>query len=254
MNQDYDSFFRKHQTLLSVLGIIVVAVVVLFGPLITRPFTRQGRNGTPVATASPTVSAQRATRIPPPPTSAPLYPALTAEFEPGACTFGEGDNTVRTYKCEAGEYRMLHKEATTRYAFYKQDFDDAVIQAEGHFESGTGDYEYGIVFRSDLTGMAYYVFTVTNDGRYNVSRYGNDEYTDLIPYTTSSLVRTGTDSNKFKVIMQGDKFDFYLNDQYIGTVTDTIFAKGVTGPFFYNGDENAEVRFTRFTVETFEPN
>lgn len=261
MNHDQEPFLKTHQTLLTVLGVIVVVLVVLFAPLVTWSWSRESRNGTPDEAASPSAATppttaaltRRATRVPPPPTPSPLYPALNAEFVRGECSLGEGDNTVRTYSCDGDEYRMLHKEPATRYAFYKKDFDDAVIEAQGHFEAGSGSYEYGIVFRADLQGTAYYVFTVTQDGRYNVSRYGNDEYIDLIPYTNSPLVRLGSATNTFKVVMRADQFVFYLNDQYLDTVTDSTFARGVAGLFVYNAVANTEISFNRFTVETFTP-
>lgn len=119
--------------------------------------------------------------------------------------------------------------------------------------SGTGEYEYGVVFRASTGGSLYHVFTVTNDGKYNVARYRDEKYTDLIPYTASPLVNTGSTRNRSQVGARGSQFDFYLNSQLIGTVTDAANPNGGAGVFFYNKESNVQVAFDKLTVSTFNP-
>jgi len=92
---------------------------------------------------------------------------------------------------------------------------------------------------------------VTNDGRYNVAIYKDDQYTDLIPYTASPLVNTGAVPNYFRVVVQGSHFDLFLNDEYIGSVTDSNLTQGYVGLFFYNQEPNVRVAFDQLTVSTF---
>ncbi|MCC7160921.1 MAG: hypothetical protein IT331_00360 [Anaerolineae bacterium] len=182
------------------------------------------------------------------------FVAFDADFMGEPCPLFEGDNDVRAYGCDFGEYYMLHKQATTRYSYYDVDYADAVIEANGYFHEGSGKYEYGIVFRASADGTAYYILVVTEDGHYNVARYQDKKYTDLIPYTSSPIVATGVDNgNTLKVVMRGDRFDFYLNDQFLDTVTDDALASGTAGLFFYNDTANTEVRFDQFTISTFSP-
>lgn len=189
----------------------------------------------------------------PTPQLADTYTALKSDFSTAGCDLFVGDNETRKYSCENGEYVMLHKQNTTRYAYYDQNFDDAVINANGHWVSGEGKHEYGIVFRANTDGTLYYVFTVTEDGRYNVSLYKDGKYTDLIPYTASSYVNQGAAPNDFQVITRGDRFDFYLNGNYLGAVTDDNIASGDAGVFFYNEKPNVTVAFDQVTVSTFSP-
>ena len=77
--------------------------------------------------------------------------------------------------CDFGEYNMLHKQATTRYSYYDVVYNDAVVEGTGYFIEGKGKYEYGLVFRGNTDGTEYYVFTVTNDGKYNVALYQNEK-------------------------------------------------------------------------------
>lgn len=202
------------------------------------------------AVAPPT---QPAGTVLPTPESAQTYVAFDADFFADACPLFEGSNETREYGCDFGEYYMLHKQATTRYAYYDAEYADAVVEATGYFNKGSGKYEYGVVFRGNTDGTAYYVFTVTQDGKYNVARYQNEKYTDLIPYTASPIVKTGTGANHFKIITRGDRFDFYLNDQYLGNVTDAALPRGIIGLFFYNAEPNTEVGFDRLTISTFIP-
>lgn len=181
------------------------------------------------------------------------FTAFDAAFSAADCPLFEGSNEVRDYSCEQDEYYMLHKQATTRYVYYDTPFSDAVIEANGYLIQGSGKYEYGVVFRASTDGTLYYVFTVTNDGKYNVALYKDKKYTDLIPYTASSAVVTGNGTNSFQVAARGDKFDFYLNGQYLNTVTDSTIPDGAAGLFFYNAEPNAAVGFDRFTISTFTP-
>lgn len=195
-----------------------------------------------------------------PPTFAPTieipetFVAFDADFFADECPLFEGSNETRAYGCDFSEYYMLHKQATTRYTYAEGEYADAVVQATGYFVDGSGKYEYGVVFRANEEGTRYYVFTVTNDGKYNVALYQNEKYTDLIPYTASPVVKTGTESlNHFTVVMRGNQFDFYLNDKYLNSATDANLARGVIGLFFYNAEPNTEVGFDQLTISTFTP-
>ncbi len=203
--------------------------------------------------ATPTPRETSALTTPlPTPNLPPMYTAFDADFFADECPLFQGDNETRQYGCDFGEYFMLNKQATTRYTYYDTVYTDAVIEANGYLTKGAGKYEYGIVFRANTDGTAYYVFTVTNDGKYNVSIYKNDAYTDLIPYTESSAVHVNGD-NFFQVVLRGSEFDFYLNGEYLNHASDASYASGVAGLFFYNAEPNAEVSFDQFTISTFTP-
>ncbi|MBI4670543.1 MAG: hypothetical protein HY741_02585 [Chloroflexi bacterium] len=235
----------------------------------TPTFAAQLSTPTPPAAAALTLPPQPTTRTaddtPTPPATQPVatilptpeipptYVAFDADFFAETCPLFEGSNETREYGCDIGEYYMLHKQATTRYAFYDVEYTDAVIEANGYVNKGQGKYEYGVVFRANTEGTAYYVFTVTQDGKYNVALYKDDKYTDLIPYTSVASVQTGTGANRFKLVMRGSRFDVFLNEQYLASVTDANLTRGVVGLFFYNAEPNAEVGFDQFTISTFTP-
>lgn len=179
--------------------------------------------------------------------------AFDADFFADECPLFEGSNETREYSCDFGEYFMLHKQATTRYTYAEGEYDDAVVEATGYFIDGSGKYEYGLVVRGNTDGTAYYVFTVTNDGKYNIALYQNEKYTDVVPYTESSFANTGREPNTFKAILFGKQLIFYLNDQFIGIVPDNTLGRGVVGLFFYNNTADTVVGFDQLTISTFTP-
>lgn len=212
-----------------------------------------GTAATPTLTAStPTPTLTASANLTPTPAIPQTYVSFDADLLADTCPLFEGDNETRQYQCGLAEYTMLHKQATTRYSFYDVEYDDAVVEADGYYIDGTGKYEYGLVLRANTDGSRYYVFTVTNDGKYNVALYQNQQYTDLIPYNASPIVNID-DANYFKVVMRGSQFDFWLNDQYLGRVTDSTIPRGVVGLFFYNADPNVQVGFDQLTISTFSP-
>lgn len=93
-------------------------------------------------TARPTAPNRTAL---PTPNFGQTYVAFDADFFADDCPLFKGSNETRDYGCEFGEYYMLHKQATTRYAYYDENFSDAVIEANGFLSQGTGKYEYGMV-------------------------------------------------------------------------------------------------------------
>lgn len=207
----------------------------------------------PVSTLTPS-STPSPTRTSPPLTPGVATPALPDALLDwnasliGSCDLFEGENEVRKYGCESGAYVMQHKQATTRYAYYDTDYGDVIVDARGHFVSGEGAHEYGVVWRADADGTLYYVFVVTADGKYNVALYQNEKYTNLIPYTASPIVHTGTASNRFKVVARGSSADFFLNDEYVGHVNDSTIARGKVALFFYNEKPGATVAFDQLSV------
>lgn len=222
-------------------------------PLRTLTFVTETPGATEAETPTPEIKETAST--PSPTSDIPTsYVAFDADFSGTECPLFEGSNDTREYGCALGEYYMQHKQATTRYSFYDTEYSDAIVEADGYLNNGSGKYEYGVVFRANTDGTLYYVFTVTNDGKYNVALYQNEKYTDLIPYTASPLIHTDAGAaNRFKVVMRGSKFDFYLNGGYLNSVTNTAIASGVTGFFFYNDQPNVEVGFDQLTVSTFTP-
>jgi len=82
-----------------------------------------------------------------------------------------------------------------------------------------------------------------------VHKAGNQ--TTLVPWTKSSVIRSGTSPNQLEVRAEGTDLSFYINGQYVTRITDTEnFKRGVAG--FYTSDAT-EVAFDDLEIHRETP-
>ncbi len=144
---------------------------------------------------------------------------------------------------------MLLKTAdSARWVFYPIPFDDAVVEMNARVISGSGDIEYGVVLRMSKDGNNGYVFGLTNNGEYGAYLYSNQGWIDLVSPTASSAVETGTAKNRLKLIAQGNQIAFYVNDQFLNTVTDSTLSEGFGGFYLSVRNPNVKVAFSDLHV------
>lgn len=211
----------------------------------------------PTATLAPTrvpmpTLTLTPTLIPhPSPTSTPVSDTtsvFTDDFT-SSCILPKEDDVDHTYKCENGEYTMLLKTAdSARWVFYPIPFDDAVVEMNARVISGSGDIEYGVVLRMSKDGNNGYVFGLTNNGEYGAYLYSSQGWIELVSPTASSAVKTGTAKNRLKLIAQRNQIAFYVNDQFLNTVTDSTLSEGFGGFYFSGRSPNVKVAFSDLSV------
>jgi hypothetical protein len=199
------------------------------------------RLGTPTTSISRGTAAAGSTKV-----------VFTDNFS-SPCKLVEGDSEGRTFKCENNTYSMLNKTGTSRWVYYTDSYSDIVIEADGHAVSGPTFIEYGVIFRVSSDGKNYYGFTLTREGKYTLWRCDNEctdstDFIDLISYTTSPAVKSGTATNHLKVVVQGNQIGIYVNDQWLNTVTDSTYDSGSVGFFLNNQDPNAKAAFANLSV------
>ena len=102
---------------------------------------------------------------------------------------------------------------------YFSDFD---VHVAARAVSGPVDNGYGLVFRlqnQDNTAVDddnYYLFLVSSDGYYRVSRVIDGSTRVISDWIQSPLVAQGLAAlNRLRVVAQGDQFQFYVNDQIV---------------------------------------
>ena len=198
---------------------------------------------------TPTISISRNT---PAASGGSTQVIFTDDFS-GSCKLAEGDSDKRTYKCENGGYTMLNKTGTARWVYYNDEYSDLVMEADARVVSGPAFIEYGLIFRVSSDGKSYYGVTLTRDGKYTIWRCDDPcvdgtDFVDLIPYTTAPAVKTGTTSNRIKVVMQGNQIAAYVNDTWVNTVTDDFYGSGTVGFFINNKDPNSQVAFKNLKI------
>ena len=110
---------------------------------------------------------------------------------------------------------------------------------------------YGLVVhgtrRSDqkLENYVFLIYTGDNP-KYSVILRRGGEPTTLAPWTESSAIHTGTDRNRLEVRTTATALHFYINSQYLTSITDSAnLRRGLAG--FYTSDAH-EVAFDDFEI------
>jgi len=91
-----------------------------------------------------------------------------------------------------------------------------------------------------LEDYSFLIFT-GSDPQYKVLMHKGGTETKLVDWTPSSIIRKGTSPNQLEVRIKGSQMSFYINGQYVTSVSDTAnYKRGRAG--FYTSDEH-EVAF-----------
>lgn len=107
-------------------------------------------------------------------------------------------------------------------------------------ESGYGLLVHGARENSQFRD---YGFLIDNGDspKYTIVQHKNSQQTRLVPWTATSTIRTGTTPNQLEVRIRDRRLDFYINGQFVTSITDSEgFLRGRVG--FYSS-ETSEVAF-----------
>ena len=107
------------------------------------------------------------------------------------------------------------------------------------------NHGYGLVVHGERKDgkLEDYAFLIYNGGgpRYKIIDHKGGTQTDLVGWTSASAIRTGTSPNQIEVRIHDLTLDFYINGQFMTSITDSENYKGgVVG--FYTSD-TGEVAF-----------
>ncbi len=132
-------------------------------------------------------------------------------FNGGAYHVSDTDKTVFVY-CVAGN----------------TSFSDFTYQVAMTIDKGDCG---GLVFRADVNTNSFYQFLVCQDGSLDMSVYSNNNSGKvLVQPKTSSAIQTGLNQqNVIGVVAQGSSMNLYVNNQNVGSVTDSTLTSGSIG-------------------------
>ena len=108
------------------------------------------------------------------------------------------------------------------------------------------DITIGLLFRKQ--GNKFYTFRVDESQYFAVQLYNDGDWTDLIGWTKISKINTNQ-FNQLTVIAQGSEMVFFINNSYVGTVTDDTLSYGNVSLTIGSNDVDAE---TAFEFDDFE--
>jgi type II secretory pathway pseudopilin PulG len=101
-------------------------------------------------------------------------------------------------------------------------------------ETGYGLVVHGEKKDDKLEDYGFLIYNGPNP-KYKIVLHKGGDQTNLIAWTSSSVIRTGTSPNQLEVRISGPKLDFYINGQFITSITDSAnYKTGRAG--FYTSD------------------
>lgn len=148
------------------------------------------------------------------------------------------------------EYHMRYTVAGNYVVIYGPEEDgyytqDATVKVTARSVDGKSpDNGYGLVVHGELKDgkLEDYAFLIVNEtvGGYSVVQHQGSKEIVLVQPSRSSAIRTGTSPNELEVRVKGTQLSFYVNGQYITSVTDsTGYKTGRVGFYTSNGGEVA---------------
>ncbi|HEY7786623.1 MAG TPA: hypothetical protein VIB00_17970 [Pyrinomonadaceae bacterium] len=170
--------------------------------------------------------------------------------------WGSGNSRFGDIWYADDEYHMRSKEKTylVMYAPSNEyNTQDATVKVTARSVDGSAATSgYGLIVHGEKTkdnqleDYALLIYT-GDDPQYEIVKHKNGNQTALIPWTRSSVIRSGTSPNQLEVRIKGDELSFYINGQYVNRISDNEnFRRGLVG--FYTSD-TAEVAFDDLEVK-----
>jgi hypothetical protein len=106
------------------------------------------------------------------------------------------------------------------YSLTTPHFADFDLRVQAQSLAGPVDNGYGVVFRlqnrdnTDLSDDSYYLFLISADGYYRVSRVVAGDERILSTWIPSDSINLGLEAiNHLRVVARGAQFQFFINDQ-----------------------------------------
>jgi LPXTG-site transpeptidase (sortase) family protein len=156
-----------------------------------------------------------------------------------------------------GAYRMFAREPSHFVAIgvpLAQALSDMVVRATFRKAGGPPGGGYGLIVRDQGPGPRdgisqsgrYYVLEAGDRGEFGIWRREGDHWVELIPWTSSTAIRSGSAPNELTVQAIGPQLNFFVNSRLVASQVDTALADGGVG-VFVGGDANEAV-LERFVV------
>lgn len=129
-------------------------------------------------------------------------------------------------KYEEGALRITVKqENVTQWSAAGKLFKDGVFEVDSKAVGGPTDNGFGVLFRMK-DRKNYYHFEISSDGYWKAGWVEDGTWKDWNDWQPHPAIKGGAENNRLKVVMQGEKFTFFVNDQEITSIEDKLFDQG----------------------------
>ena len=134
-------------------------------------------------------------------------------------------------KYDAGKLHFtIKQENLTQWSVASKLFQDGAYEVEAQPNGGPTDNGFGVMFRVK-DRKNFYHFEISSDGYWRSGMMKDGSWQNWDDWAENTAIKTGNAVNKMKVVMKGDTFTFYVNDQQVAEKTDATFASGDIGLF-----------------------
>jgi hypothetical protein len=170
-------------------------------------------------------------------------------------TWGTGPSQYGRVWYEDDEYHMQATKGgyIVMYAPDRTEYHDenATVRVTARSIDGESpDAGYGLLVHGEkkagqLEDYGFLIYNGTNS-KYKIVQHKNGAETKLADWTSASVIRTGTTPNQLEVRIRDRRLDFYINGQFVTSITDSEgFMRGRVG--FYTSDTH-EVAFDELEI------
>jgi hypothetical protein len=126
---------------------------------------------------------------------------------------------------------------------------DAEIEVEARQVEGSLLGGFGPVLRSQLNKDGFYWFGISGDGYYWVDLLESGEWIHLVTAEVSDAIHQGLNAtNRLRIVCEGERFDFYVNDVLLTSLSDDAFEAGFFGLAVGGGEPDVVVHFDNLEV------
>ena len=206
----------------------------------------------PLATASPVNQDSK-----PDPAYAQWPVLLSDDFNDNAndWALGDDDNDFlnQSWEIKNGLYQwhVVAKDTDLYWLTWPEtgDVADFYLTLDVQKVNSPTSSDVGLFFRK-LNDSSFYAYSVNDaTGEYVVYTVVDNDWQELIPWTSDTAVRIGR-PNKLGVAAVGDDLRFYINDRLVGQVTDSTFTTGGMGMIIsvYYTNDDATFQFDNFEL------
>lgn len=134
-------------------------------------------------------------------------------------------------KYDNGALRFtIKQENLTQWSNPGKAFQDGVLEVDAAPNDGPTDNGFGVLFRYK-DRKNFYHFEISSDGYWRAGLMRDGKWENWEDWAGHPNIKTGDAVNHIKVVMQGDTFTFFVNDQQLSQRQDKSFDSGDIGLF-----------------------
>jgi hypothetical protein len=157
------------------------------------------------------------------------------------------NTTMASARIEDGHYYIENKSETGKYVTLNAyDFPldrKFILEVAMKTVRASGNHSYGFVMGAKDAGNNY-TFQISSNGFYSIKRYYKGAPQELSGGRIKDMVFQKNSYNTLKLEKQGSTIRFYINDNYVGEVSD-LSPPGKKMGFIVEGKSEVAVDYTR---------